>query len=298
MAMDEETREKYIEAGRIAREAREIAVETAEPGTPLLDIAEAAEEYIRAEGAETAFPVNLSIDDDAAHYTPSRGDDAVFEEGQLLNIDVGAQVDGYIGDTAVTVDPAGDHAELVAASADALDAALELVEPGVTLGEIGAAIQDAIESRGFTPVRNLSGHGLDRYTQHTGKTVPNIDTGSDEELEAGEAVAIEPFATDGAGTVKDGRPGNIYKLEDGNARGRTERKVLGEVKDRFRTLPFTDRWLESVPPARVTAAIRNLVRSGNLHAYDVLTESDGGMVSQKEHTVIVAENPVVTTRES
>ncbi|MDY6768725.1 MAG: type II methionyl aminopeptidase, partial [Candidatus Nanohaloarchaea archaeon] len=112
----------------------------------------------------------------------------------------------------------------------------------------------------------------------------------------GEAVAIEPFATDGAGKVKDGRPGNIYKLENDNARGRTGRKVIGEVKNRFRTLPFTDRWLESVPAARVQTAMRNLVRAGSLHSYEVLTEEDGGLVSQKEHTVIVEDDPVVTTR--
>ncbi|MFB6294934.1 MAG: M24 family metallopeptidase, partial [Candidatus Nanohaloarchaea archaeon] len=201
-----------------------------------------------------------------------------------------------IGDTAVTVDPSDDHDDLVAASAAALDAALDIVQPGVTLGEIGAAIQDAIESHGYVPVRNLSGHGLGHYTQHTGKTIPNIDTGNDTELKAGETVAIEPFATDGAGKVKDGRPGNIYKLENDNARGRTGRKVIGEVKNRFRTLPFTDRWLESVPAARVQTAVRNLVRAGSLHSYEVLTEEDGGLVSQKEHTVIVEDDPVVTTR--
>ncbi|MDY6768748.1 MAG: type II methionyl aminopeptidase [Candidatus Nanohaloarchaea archaeon] len=294
--MDDDVREKYIEAGRIAQEARELAVDTAAPGVELLEIAETVESFIRDEGAAPAFPVNLSIDDDAAHYTPSRGDDTVLEEEHLLNIDVGVHVDGYIGDTAVTVGPSGQHDTLMAASADALDAALAIVEPGVTLGEIGAAIQDAIESHGATPVRNLSGHGLDQYTQHTGKTVPNIDTGNDTALEAGEAIAIEPFATDGAGKVKDGRPGNIYRLENDRARGRMERKILGEVADRFRTLPFTDRWLESVPAARIRTAMQNLVRSGNLHAYDVLTEADGGLVSQKEHTVLVGEDPVVTTR--
>lgn len=294
--MDEETREKYIEAGRIARTARERAVEVAEPGATLLTIAEEAEALIREEGAQPAFPVNLSIDDDAAHYTPPRDDDTVLEEDHLLNLDVGVHVDGYIGDTAVTVDPSGENSDLVAASAEALDAAIEVAEPGATLGDIGAAIQEAVESYGFKPIRNLSGHGLDQYVQHTGKSIPNIDTGSDTALEAGEAIAIEPFATDGAGKVKDGKPGNIYKLEDDGARGRTARKVLGEVKDRFRTLPFTSRWIESVPAARVRTAIQNLVRSGSLHSYEVLAEADGGLVSQKEHTVIVEDEPIVTTR--
>lgn len=294
--MDDTVREKYVEAGRIAKQARELAVDEAEPGTELITIAEKTEAFIRDEGAQPAFPVNLSIDDYAAHYTPSRDDDTVFEEQHVLNIDVGVHVDGYIGDTAVTVDPSGENEELVAASAEALDAALAVVEPGVTLGEIGAAIQQAVESHGFKPVRNLSGHGLGHYEQHTGKTIPNIDTGSEKQLERGEAIAIEPFATDGAGKVKDGKPGNIYRLENDQARGRTGRKVLGEVKNRFKTLPFTSRWIESVSAAQVTTAMQNLVRSGNLHSYDILAEQDGGLVSQKEHTVIVEDEPVVTTR--
>ncbi|MCJ7478646.1 MAG: type II methionyl aminopeptidase [Candidatus Nanohaloarchaeota archaeon QJJ-7] len=294
--MDDDTRDKYVEAGRIAREARELAVEIASPGTELVNIAEKAEEFIREEGAEPAFPVNLSLNDHAAHYTPSRSDDTVIEEEDLLNIDVGAHVDGYIGDTAVTVDPSGENQELVEASEDALDAALDIIEPGVSLGDIGAAIQEAIDSYGFSPVRNLSGHGLGHYEQHTGKTIPNIDTGSGKTLEEGEAVAIEPFATDGKGKVKDGGPGNIYRLDNENARGRTGRKILGEVKNRFRGLPFTSRWIESVPAARLKTAMSNLVRSGNLHSYDILREAGEGLVSQKEHTVIVGEDPTVTTR--
>ncbi len=293
--MKEEVREKYVEAGRIAREARELAVELSEPGTPLLEIAEEVEGFIRGEGAEPAFPVNISIDDDAAHYTPSPGDDTVLE-GEVVNLDVGVHVDGYIGDTAVTVDLSGENTELVEASEEALRKALELVEPGRKLGEIGRAIEETVESYGFKPVRNLSGHGIERYTQHSGKSIPNIETSTDEELEEGEAVAIEPFATDGSGEVKDGRPGNIYRLENENARGRMERKVLGEVDNRFKGLPFTSRWIESVPAPRIPTVFSNLVRSGNLHSYEVLTEKSSGTVSQAEHTVIVEEDSLVTTR--
>lgn len=294
--LDPDVREAYVEAGRIAKEARTLAADLAEPGTPLLTVAERTESFIREQGAQPAFPVNLSIDDDAAHYTPDRSDDAVVPDDCLLNIDVGAHVDGYIGDTAVTVDPAGSHPALAEASRAAVNAALDLVEPGANIGAIGAAIQEAIESEGFKPVSNLSGHGLDHYTQHSGLSIPNIATDTDATLEPGMVVAIEPFATDGAGRVKDGRPGNIYKLENDRARGRTERKVLGEIQNRFRALPFTSRWVESIPPAQVRSTFASLVRNGNIHSYDVLTEAGGGMVAQTEHTVIVADDPVVTTR--
>lgn len=294
--MNDDIREKYIEAGRIAREARERALDAVEPGASFIDIAEAAESHIRDEGAGPAFPVNVSVDAVAAHYTPGVNDDATIPDDAVVNIDVGAHVDGYIGDTAATVDLSSDHGDLVEASAAALDAALDLVEPGVNVGDIGAAIQDAIEDYGFKPIRNLSGHGVAQYTQHTGDSIPNIATDTGYTLEAGDAIAIEPFATTGAGEVKNGKPGNIYRLEQERARGRTERKVLGQIKDEFRTLPFAARWIDSIPKARVPTTVQKLVRSNNLHSYDVLTEADDGLVSQKEHTILVLEDPVVTTR--
>ncbi len=294
--MDESVRDKYVEAGRIAREAREKAAGMVEPGASATALVEAVEAFIRDEGAQPAFPVNVSVDDVAAHYTPGLDDDLTLQDGRVVNVDVGVHVDGFIGDTATTVDLSGQHRELVDAAQAALDAALDLVEPGVRVGELGAAIQDAIEGAGYKPIRNLSGHGLAQYVQHTGDTIPNVATDSDATLQAGDAVAIEPFATTGAGRVKDGGPGNIYRVDDGTVRDRTARKVLGEAKDRFRNLPFTPRWCESVPAPRLGMALRTLVNGGAFHSYDVLKEADGGLVAQEEHTVLVLDDPVVTTR--
>lgn len=294
--MDDAVIEKYREAGRIAKEARELAAELAVPGTTLLEIAEETEAFIRTEGAQPAFPVNLSLDAVAAHYTPGIRDDTVLETQHVLNIDVGVHVDGYIGDTAVTVNPSGTHTDLVSASDAALDAALDMVEPGVNVGDIGETIESVIEGDGFKPIRNLSGHGLDRYVQHAGNNIPNIATDTDTSLETGQAIAIEPFATPGAGRVKDGNPGNIYRLENSSARGRTGRKLVKEAEARFHTLPFTSRWIENVPAAQVDMTLSRLIRAGNVHAYDVLTEADDGLVSQHEHTVIVLDEPIVTTR--
>ncbi|MDY6771152.1 MAG: type II methionyl aminopeptidase [Candidatus Nanohaloarchaea archaeon] len=291
--MDEDIKEKYIEAGRITKQAREKAREMAEQGVKLEAIAEEAEQQIREEGANPAFPVNLSLNEEAAHYTPEKDDDRELSEGDVLKIDIGAQVDGYIGDTAVTVD-LGANDELVDASAAALDAALETAEPGVEAGEIGRVIQETIEDRGFKPIRNLGGHGLEQYTQHSGDRIPNVATGSSLQLEPGNAYAIEPFATDGDGKVRDGAPGNIYKYEGGNIRDRTARKVLNQVKNEYRTLPFTSRWFD-VSPARLKIAIRNLVQQNVFKEYDVLRERDDALVSQKEHTILVLEDEVVVT---
>lgn len=294
--MKQEIIDKYKEAGRIAKEGREKAVELVEPGTAFTTIVEEVEGFIREEGAQPAFPVNISVDDVAAHYTPAVNDDNELTADDVVNIDVGVQVDGYIGDTAITVDLSGEHQDLVDASADALQQALALVEPGVNVGEIGAAIQEQIEGYGFKPIRNLSGHGVDQYVQHSGDTIPNIATETSTALQKGDAIAIEPFATTGAGEVKNGSPGNIYRLENKRARGRSERKVLGEINNKFKSLPFASRWISSIPKPRVETTMSKLTRSGNVHAYDVLKEKDGGLVTQKEHTVLVLDDPIVTTR--
>ncbi len=295
--MDEDVMEKYREAGRIAREAREKGVNMLEPGATFEEIAETVEGFIRDEGAKPAFPVNIAVDDVAAHYTPSVNDDATLSATDVVNIDVGVQVDGYIGDTAATVDLSGDHADLVKASEEALQNALDIIEPGLNVGRIGEVIQDAIEGYGFKPIRNLSGHGVDQYVQHAGNSIPNIATDTDETLEHGQAIAIEPFATTGAGEVKNGKQGNIYRLENDRARGRMERKALGEIKNEFRSLPFASRWISSVPKPRVETTVSKLARGGNLHAYDVLKDKEGGLVTQKEHTVLVLDDPIVTTRD-
>lgn len=288
--------DNYVEAGRIAATAREKALDMAEPGVSARDLVDAVEGVIREAGAQPAFPVNVSIDADAAHWTPGPTDDRTLEEGQVVNLDVGVHVDGYIGDTAATVDLSGEHQDLVDASADALDAALALVEQGTRLGAIGEAIQEAIEGYGFNPVRNLSGHGLDRYTQHTGDSIPNIATDSEKRLRHGTAVAIEPFASTGAGKVTEGGRGNIYRVDNTRARGRMQRKLLKEAERRFKTLPFAARWIESVPAARLDMVAAKLTRGGQLHGYDVLKDEADGMVSQKEHTVLVLDEPIVTTR--
>jgi methionyl aminopeptidase len=111
------------------------------------------------------------------------------------------EVNGFIGDNACTIDLSGNNAELTKASEDALAAAIAAIKEGITLGEIGQAIEGAITKRGFSPVRNLGGHGLDKYEIHTPPSIPNIANNDPIRLEKGQIVAIEPFATSGAGVV-------------------------------------------------------------------------------------------------
>jgi methionyl aminopeptidase len=291
--LDAERYENCREAGRILAQVRDEAAQRVEPGASHLEHAEWAEERIRELGGEPAFPVNISIDEEAAHATPATDDDATFGE-EMVNLDVGVHVDGWLADTAVTVDLSG-HPDLAEASAEALDAALEVIEAGVHTGRIGAEIESVIDGYGFNPVVNLTGHGLGHWDQHTAPNIPNRAVDSGVELEAGDVVAIEPFATDGSGKVSEGAEEEIFALDrEGSVRDRAARQALEQITEEFRTLPFATRWLDSPRPKM---ALRRLQQADIVHGYPVLKEDDGSLVSQKEHTVIVTEDGCeVTTR--
>ncbi|WP_254272077.1 type II methionyl aminopeptidase [Haloarcula marina] len=290
---ESEQYEKCREAGEILAQVRDEAAERVEVGASHLEVAEWAEGKIRELGGEPAFPVNISIDEEAAHATPERDDDSTFGE-EMVNLDIGVHVDGWLADTAVTVDLSG-HDELAAASEEALDAALDVAGPGVDVGEIGAAVEEVIEGYGFNPVVNLTGHGLGHWEQHTAPNIPNREVSQGAELSPGQVVAIEPFATDGRGKVKEGADEEIFALErQGSIRDRNARQVLEQIVDEYKTLPFAARWLDS---PRAKMALRRLKQQNMVHGYPVLKEEDGKYVSQKEHTVIVTEDGVeVTTR--
>jgi len=285
--------EKHREAGEILAQVRAETVERVEVGASHLEIAEFAEDRIRELGGKPAFPVNISIDEEAAHATPSPDDDSTFGE-EMINLDIGVHIDGWLADTAVTVDLSG-HPELAEAPAEALDAALEIIEPGVHTGEIGAEIESVIDGYGFNPVVNLSGHGLGHWDQHTEPNIPNRAVEQGVELEAGDVVAIEPFATDGGGKVNEGADEEIYALErEASVRNRDARQALEQIVEEFKTLPFARRWLDT---RRAEMALRRLKQADVVHGYPVLKEDEGFLVSQKEHTVIVTEDGCeVTTR--
>ncbi|ELY72684.1 type II methionyl aminopeptidase [Natrinema pallidum] len=291
--LESEKYEKHREAGAILAQVREEAAERVEVGASHLEVAEWAEDRIRELGGQPAFPVNISVDEEAAHATPSIDDETTFGE-EMINLDIGVHVDGWLADTAITVDLSGTP-ELAEASEQALEAALEIVEPGVGTGEIGAEIEDVIDGYGYNPVVNLTGHGLGHWEQHTSPNIPNRAVSQGTTLEVGDVVAIEPFATDGGGKVTEGASEEIFSLErEGTIRNRQAREALEQITDEFRTLPFATRWLETDRPEM---ALRRLKRNDIVHSYPVLKEDDDSLVSQKEHTLIITEDGCEVTTE-
>jgi methionyl aminopeptidase len=291
--LDAEQYENHREAGRILAGVRNEAADRVEVGGSHLELAEWVESEIRERGGEPAFPVNISVDEEAAHATPSADDDSTFGE-EVINLDIGVHVDGWLADTAVTVDLRGEP-ELVEASEQALEAAVDAVEPGVECGAIGAEIEEVIRGYGYNPVVNLSGHGLGHWEQHTEPNIPNRAVDQSATLEVGDVVAIEPFATDGSGKVSEGSEEQIYALErERSVRDRAARQALEQITEQFRTLPFATRWLDTPRPEM---ALRRLKTDDVVHGYPVLKEREGNLVSQKEHTVIVTpDGAEVTTR--
>jgi methionyl aminopeptidase len=274
--MDPEILECYLEAGRIASSVREQTLNTVEEGGRLLDTAEYAEELTRQMGGEAAFPCNISINEIASHYTPLKGD-RKFASKDLVKIDIGVHINGYIADTANTieVDTNNNHT-LIKAAREALNAAVNEIQEGVNTKYLGRVIENVIKSYNCLPMTDLTGHSMERYIIHSGVNIPNYDGASfGNVLHAGDVVAVEPFTTLGRGGTRRGEV-RIYGLV-----GNKDPKNLlyQKLLSQFNTLPFTTRWMDE--PDELDKMMTKL------HKYPVLIESGGCPVAQAEHTIIV-----------
>lgn len=289
--LSEEELETYREVGKIASEVREEARKMVEPGAKLLEIAEDVEEMIRENGAEPAFPCNLSLNEKAAHYSPPGEDETEIEEEDLLKIDIGTHIDGYIADTATTVYAGEGENEMIQAVNEVLEEAIKAVKPGVSVGEIGRVIEETAEERGYSPISNLTGHNLERWSLHGGTSIPNVAKDNGKELEEGEVIALEPFITDGEGEVEDMPEVYIFRyMGNQGVTGRMALQTLGKIKDNYGNLPFAERWLtKDLSRIRLQMTLQELLASESLHPYYVLKEVEDGQVAQAEHTMIVTE---------
>lgn len=288
------TLEDWKKAGKIAGEVLQYGKSLVKKGVLLKDVADRIEARIREKGAIPAFPVNISVNEIAAHYTPEPNDKSVFGD-DLVKIDVGVCVNGAIGDTAATVDLSGRYSEMVKAAEEALENALKIIKPGVELRKIGKVIEDTIKKHGFVPVQNLSGHGLDEYSIHTKFSIPNVDNGDDRVLEKGDYIAIEPFATTGAGKVTEGSRTEIFSLAmDKPTRNQTARDILKQMQP-YKTLPVATRYF-NFPKFKIDLALREMDRLGIVQLYPILVEITKKPVAQAEHSVYVDETPIVLTK--
>ena len=294
----DEVIKKLIKAGEIAKKALRYAERVTKPGVKVLDLAKSIEKYVEDIGGKLAFPVNIGVNTVAAHYTPVYMDDTIIPDNSVVKIDLGVHVDGYIADTALTVCFNPVYEGLLEATRKSLEKALEVIKPGIRASEIGKIIENTIRSHGYKPIKNLSGHGIERYTIHSGVIIPNYnDLLNVHRLYSG-VYAIEPFATNGAGLVKELNQVTIYALRS------TSRELPDEVKSFYekiyndrRELPFTTRWYiqSNTDVNKVRETIATLKKYKLLVEYPVLVEKENGLVSQFEHTIIVTRKEVIIT---
>jgi len=288
-----------LRSGEIASKVLKEIRQMIEPKTKIIRICAMAENKIREYGGIPAFPCNVSINHIAAHSTSPKGDRSEVPEFGLAKLDIGVHVDGYITDTALTVDIDGTLEGFIASTEDALEEAIDMMRPGVSLGEVGAKIEKVIKAYGLRPISNLTGHNIKRYQLHGGKQVPNTKTRRAAIVEVGEYYAIEPFATSGIGTVVDSEYVYIFANTglDTQLTGTTE-KLRVYLREKYGPLPFASRWVgSSSKDVDIVDEIRALIRAKAIRGFPLQIEKKGRPVSQTEHTIFVSEEgPVILTK--
>jgi len=289
-------REKLIIVGKIASEALAFSCNLVKAGKSLLSIAEAGEKKIQALGATPAFPINISINQHAAHYTPSLDDATEIPHSALVKIDLGAHIDGYVADNARTV-LVGDEENLqrlIDGAEAGLQAAIKTARAGIRIWNISKAISTAMHQLKTRPIENLTGHSIEQFNLHAGLSVPSVSHTADRvispRLKENMVIAIEPFATYSHNPHVDNlEPGHIFGFAQmRNPKDAKLRMLFSKMKVQFSQLPFASRWMaEFVDADQVNQILHKLQQEGCIHNYPVLGLRDGSPIAQAEHTIII-----------
>ena len=287
--------ENYVKSGKIASMVRENTRKKNHIGRTLFEICESIENEIISLGGSPAFPVNVSLNEIAAHYTAEPNDQIKVKDTDVLKIDIGVHIDGYIADTAVTVSYNPKYEHLVNIVELTLSEAIKVAKFNTKSSEIGKTIENTIINNGLKPIQNLSGHSLDQYIVHAGKSIPNIKTlGSSFSLVNNQSYAIEPFVTtkDGLGIVYEGKIKNIFSLISRKpTKDKDSDNFIISLWNRFKTLPFALRWLvKDYDEPALRRTIEHLIKRKNIRTYPILVEGNNKIVSQAEHTIFIKDN--------
>ena len=294
MSYDEEALGKFRAAGKILRQVREEIRHFVRENMLMIDVCEKAEQLIREKGGKPAFPCNVSVNEIAAHYTSPPMDTKRVPEKSVAKVDIGAHVDGYVADTAVTVCFNPEHEGMVETAERALQTAVENIQPEISTSRLGSMIEKTIKSRGFKPISNLTGHQVGKYVIHAGTSIPNVPQLFSTRIKMGQVYAIEPFVTlpNAAGKVEDGEEVTIFRfVKSRSLKNLHARELLKHIEGEFRTLPFAERWLQGVVPKQhYGEAFKELLSSKALTYYPVFVEASRKTVAQAEHTVLITKS--------
>lgn len=300
--VDEDVFEYYVKAGRIVASILSDAHRIVRVGRRLIDICIEVENAIKSKGGKPAFPCNICVDHIAAHYTSPPGDYSRIPDGSLVKLDVGAHIDGYIADGAITICFDDKYEKLIEAVEDALDKAIKLMKPGVKVSEVGAIIQKTIRDRGFKPIENLTGHEISRFNLHAGLSIPNIDTGIGK-LRDYSVYAVEPFATmwNAIGSVVSSREVYIFRCQSYRMlKDEEASRLLTLLYSNFSSLPFAERWILDIgiEGLDVSSIWKRLKEDRKvIFRYPVLIEAKKSVVAQSEHTIFILNGEPYTLTE-
>lgn len=268
-------------------------------------MAEKIEQEIMNMGAVWAFPVNLCINSIAAHYTPLVNEETVIREDNIVKIDFGVAVNGYIVDKAVTYYFGQDDEKkaLVETANEALDRALSVIKPDTSFSEVAYAVHDYVKSRGFKVIKNLHGHKIEQWKLHTDVEIPiHPESRIRGKFERGGVYAIEIFVTNGDGYVESTDDLRIFSFPSILAdverlklpiHLKIARQIFHWVFRNRKTLPFSKRHLQKNFDERsIRIGLAVLERYGLITRYFVLKEKKGGVVAQAEDTVMIKKDGV------
>jgi methionyl aminopeptidase len=260
-------------------------------------VCETVEAEIERRGGKPAFPTQTSINEVAAHDCPTPDDDRTYQSGDLAKLDIGVHIDGWVVDTATTVNVGGTgNGRMVEAARQALAAAVQACKPGIPVRDVSVAIERAITGAGFTPLENLCGHGVGHYIVHSPPAITNTVRAAEGRLPIRGVIAIEPFATDGNGRSGPRGASEVFRLLP-EAKDRLEDFGVGPDFARallsWRGLPIARRYFRTFGNEAVAVAFRRLEEAKLLHSYPPLVARSGRPVAQAEHSVYLGPEGVI-----
>jgi methionyl aminopeptidase len=288
------------------------------PNISLKNISKLIEDKIRTEvnydnknplNAGIAFPVGLSLNNCAAHYTPNYyEEDTILKSSDILKIDYGVHFNGTIIDSAFTMHFDNKYDQFIEISKNLTNYAVSICGPDAVLGDIGKDIEEYISSKEIEidgkiyhlrTMSDLSGHAISKYEIHAGKAVPNISINYPLRMKANEYYAVEPFITTGYGETILKEPYSHFmmnknykvynkKLED------DEKYVYDLIDNYYSTLPFCQKWLyEYNNTYNYDNILKKLESKKILQSYPPIYDINGSIISQFEHTIFIKENGII-----
>lgn len=292
------------QAAEVHRQVRNYIRTIAKPGIPMVQLCETLENSVRQLIQENglqqgiAFPTGCSLNYVAAHWTPNAGDKTVLGYDDVMKLDFGTQIGGRIVDSAFTVAFNPRYDPLLKAVKEATDTGIREAGVDVRLCDVGAAVQEVMESYeveldGKTyqvkAIRNLNGHSIAPYRIHAGKSVPIVKGGEATKMEEGEFFAIETFGSTGKGYVHEDLECSHYmkNFDVGHVPLRLPRakQLLATIDRNFGTLAFCRRYLDRLGESKYLMALKNLCDVGIVDPYPPLCDQKGSYVAQYEHTL-------------